>query len=195
MPPADRPAETDERHAAADAAAPSGQHTPHRWRTLVFLRHTPTGADPHVDLLLAPLCDHAEPPGPEERCLLTWRLEGQPPLDAGASFTGVRLADHRFLYLDFQGDMTHGRGTIERLASGRAALRGEPHDGVDLHLVVELGERRALLHARRVGDAPDAADDSTPPRGLWRFDVLDAHTASGSSRVELTSGADRGESG
>lgn len=51
--------------------------------------------------------------------LWTWRLDANPR--AGGSCGAVRIADHRRLYLDYEGEVSGGRGTVKRVAAGEFA--------------------------------------------------------------------------
>lgn len=75
-----------------------------------LLEHT-TSAGVHWDLLV-------EQPGHEG--LVTWRLHANPlGLD---SVPAERIADHRRIYLDYEGEISGGRGTVRRLDYGKAAI-------------------------------------------------------------------------
>ena len=99
-----------------------------RW---AILRHDVPGEGWHLDLLLA---------RPDSDGLATFRVAAP----ATAALLGAtrpcvlpasRLPDHRRLYLDFEGELSGGRGTVSRLASGsllwldsqRPALRATLH--------------------------------------------------------------------
>lgn len=59
--------------------------------------------EPHLDLLLEA--------GP---VLRAWRLHGEP----GAAVPAEPNADHRTLYLDYEGPVSGGRGTVTRWDAG-----------------------------------------------------------------------------
>lgn len=79
-----------------------------RW---VLLRHTPDVGPAHLDLML-------EAEGDEEHRLVTFRLPLQATIAAGQVIAGQRLADHRAMYLDFEGEISGGRGRVARTARG-----------------------------------------------------------------------------
>ncbi len=59
--------------------------------------------------------------------LATWRLR-ENPLGAAGPVAAERIGDHRRVYLDFEGEMSGGRGLVRRVDWGRAqteALAGE----------------------------------------------------------------------
>jgi len=82
-----------------------------RW---AILRHDVPGEGWHLDLVLA---------RPDSEPLVTFRL---PDTAAPALLGGTRpclnpaarLPDHRRLYLDYEGEIPAGRGTVTRLAAG-----------------------------------------------------------------------------
>lgn len=86
----------------------------------VLLEHTPRApADwpgeasvRHWDLLI-------EVPGCER--LPTWRLACN-PLETAGETPAERSADHRRVYLDFEGEISGGRGTVRRIDRGEAAV-------------------------------------------------------------------------
>lgn len=50
--------------------------------------------------------------------LATWRLAANPVDRPGDSIPATRLADHRKVYLDYEGPLTAGRGEVARVESG-----------------------------------------------------------------------------
>jgi hypothetical protein len=67
-------------------------------------------AEPHFDLMFETLS------GSE---LATWRSPVWPIVQP-TSLT--RLKDHRRVYLDYEGDLTHNRGHVKRIESGECML-------------------------------------------------------------------------
>jgi hypothetical protein len=51
--------------------------------------------------------------------LWTWRLDANPCL--GTACRAVRIADHRPLYLDYEGPVSADRGVVNRIAEGEYA--------------------------------------------------------------------------
>ena len=69
----------------------------------------------HFDLLLE------DPSLPGERRCRTWRLRADPRVAAAGTpgaVAGEPIAPHRAYYLDYQGPVTGGRGTVARLDGG-----------------------------------------------------------------------------
>lgn len=77
----------------------------------VILRHdTPDGGS-HLDWMILR----------ESGLLMTFRVASRPD-EAGGAFEGVGLADHRAIYLDFEGEISGGRGRVTRVARGVVAV-------------------------------------------------------------------------
>jgi hypothetical protein len=75
---------------------------------------------PHFDLMLE-----------VDGALWTWRLRQEPC--CGEAQTAERLADHRLAYLEYQGPISGGRGSVSRRDRGEAVW-------------VERGPARCTLH-------------------------------------------------
>ncbi|MBK9973740.1 MAG: hypothetical protein IPP14_03095 [Planctomycetes bacterium] len=95
----------------------------------VILRHSVNGGE-HFDLML-------EAPG--EPSLITWQLATW-PLEPGAGCAAKSLGPHRLAYLTYEGEVSHGRGSVTRVDQGdwymeanlivlRADLRLQIEDG------------------------------------------------------------------
>jgi len=96
----------------------------------------------HWDLLV-------ETPGQES--LPTWRL-AQNPLEARGDLAAERVKDHRRLYLDFEGEVSGGRGVVRRLDRGPATLERMAGDEVVVQLAGRLlCGRFELAHTRGAG--------------------------------------------
>lgn len=50
--------------------------------------------------------------------LSTWQLSANPVSRIGASINGCRIQDHRKHYLEYEGDISVGRGRVTRVADG-----------------------------------------------------------------------------
>jgi hypothetical protein len=74
-----------------------------------------------------------------DRPLLTFRIEVLPTqVD---SFEAERIADHRRVYLDYEGEISGGRGSVRHLVGGLAAIEAfEP-----ARIVIVLGGSRRLI--------------------------------------------------
>lgn len=138
------------------------------WLDSVLLRHEVPGSGAHVDWMIAP----AGRASVDDRVLLTWRLDeaiGRALAGTGGpvgDFEAVRIADHRYSYLDYEGEVSGGRGTVLRIASGRVRII----EHSPLHFEADANFAGLLrLEGKRVGDAPMPEDAGGPPLGLWRF--------------------------
>jgi hypothetical protein len=98
------------------------------WR-FVVLHHS--GVQPeHFDLLI-------QVPGQE--ALLTWRVEA--PLESWGNGTiAVRIADHRAIYMTYEGEISGGRGTVKRVAEGAVRVLHEDQHGWRARLEAEARE-------------------------------------------------------
>lgn len=94
----------------------------------------------HWDLLV-------EAPGFER--LPTWRL-ARNPLDDLGEIPAARIGDHRRLYLEYEGEVSGGRGVVRRVDRGAATV--EHLTGERLHVTLS---GRALRG--RFGIAPSAS--------------------------------------
>jgi hypothetical protein len=75
-------------------------------RRFVIQRHCSPAGD-HFDFMLE--CADA---------LATWQLPAWPP-PCGATLPATALADHRKAYLDYEGEVSGGRGSVAIVDSGR----------------------------------------------------------------------------
>lgn len=105
----------------------------------VILRHDLPDGTWHYDWMIERMIPDLEPdrpsdptPDPDRRSLLTLRLDpapDPPPLAADpAPFLAERLPDHRAFYLDHEGPVSEGRGTVTRVAVGSGAVLRETPD-------------------------------------------------------------------
>ena len=91
--------------------------------------------------------------------LRTWRLLGEPR--AGAVVETEALPDHRIEYLDYEGPVSGGRGSVHRVEVGEYAVLRETDAGLTVRLSGRRGELLATLQA-----------EGSP--ASWRFDAADA---------------------
>ena len=113
----------------------------------VILRHDmPPGSDrpDHWDLLL-----------PTGELLKTWELL-KPPDDPEPQ-TVAQLADHRPFYLDFEGELSGGRGRVEQWDAGMCVLSEVTETRIDA----------AIKGKRLVGAVALTRDDATS--NLWQY--------------------------
>lgn len=90
--------------------------------------------------------------------LRTWSL-AQPPAPAG-KVAATSIADHRKLFLDYEGPIARDRGTVTRWDSGRFTLVS----GREGTVVVELAGRKLSGRATLCREAPGV------PSWLFRFE-------------------------
>ncbi|HEY2410706.1 MAG TPA: DNA polymerase ligase N-terminal domain-containing protein [Pirellulaceae bacterium] len=119
-------------------------------RFVVLLHQTPAGyaRGTHLDLMLE-----------KEGILLTWAIAELPTIDN--SVLAERLADHRLTYLDYEGPILGGRGSVERIDRGEFGwLETTPRR----YVALVTGEK---LRGRLVLEQ----DDAEPQR--WRVVLSD----------------------
>ncbi len=76
-----------------------------------------------------------------EGLLRTWRLECPPFL--GCSIHAEALADHRRLYLDYEGPVSNNRGVVSRWDAGKLEILSES----EAVLVLQLSGQKIRGHA------------------------------------------------
>lgn len=106
----------------------------------VILRHECPADAPrptHWDVML----EHAG-------ALMTWALAEFPR--SGQTIDALRLADHRLVYLDYEGEVSAGRGSVARYDRGPFTFIEHGVDGIVAELAGET--LRGRLTLRRVSD-------------------------------------------
>ncbi len=93
-------------------------------RMFVVLEHDSADGSRHWDLLV-------EVPGAE--LLATWQL-ARNPLDTNDEIPATRIRDHRRLYLDYEGEISDGRGIVRRLDRGPASIDRSAGERINLVL-------------------------------------------------------------
>lgn len=131
-----------------DRRNPSGQR-------FVILRHempSTTERGSHWDLML------------ENRgILLTWELPQLPPSPLPATFEQLgihRLPDHRIDYLEYEGPISKGRGSVQRVDFGEFRLTEDPQDGWVAVMGVGRRSQFELLVAKRIFQDSDESTHS-----------------------------------
>ncbi len=96
----------------------------------VVLHHT--GVNPeHFDLIVEP------PSAGAGELLPTWRIEAPPGAWSEAT-AAVRQADHRPIYMEYEGEISGNRGRVKRVAAGVAEVREWSGDCCRLELQGDL---------------------------------------------------------
>jgi hypothetical protein len=82
----------------------------------VLLHHLAADCGDHYDWLLA---SGEGPHDTDDRVLVAFRVAGRIDLaTSGQVFEAERIADHRWLFLTYEGEISQGRGQVERVAAG-----------------------------------------------------------------------------
>ncbi len=105
--------------------------------------------------------------------LRTWALADQPE-PAGMSCLAEKLADHRLIYLDYEGEISGGRGAVSRLDGGDYAAVSGDESGVAVRLNGALLKGTATL--ARCGGSDQR----------WRFSFVSEGTAASGFAGEAT---------
>lgn len=116
----------------------------------VLLGHTEADGRWHFDWMI-------ERSGDEERRLLTFRVRDRIDLQACQGFEAERIGDHRAVYLEYEGELSGGRGSVARVAAGEVRAFSE---GAALDVVANFG-----MGWRRYSGRPVAGT-------RWLFEVF-----------------------
>ena len=100
----------------------------------VLLLHTEASGRTHVDWLLTPSGDG--PHDPDERVLIHFRLATDRPDQTreGESLNAQRGEPHRWLYLDFEGELAGGRGSVRQMARGQCEVTADEGDRITIEV-------------------------------------------------------------
>jgi len=82
---------------------------------MVLLRHTLPDGTGHFDWMFE---RDSSPSDADSPSLISFRVPERIDLPEFPRFTCVRIQDHRRAYLDFEGEVSGGRGQVQRIASG-----------------------------------------------------------------------------
>ncbi|MFG0259143.1 MAG: hypothetical protein ACF8LK_02230 [Phycisphaerales bacterium JB041] len=134
-------------------------------RTVVLRHDLPDGSH-HYDWLIEPMGPAAatagdETPAPDRRNLIAWRLPDAPFTPARTTMPVDRLPPHRRMYLDYEGPISGGRGSVLRVARG------------DVEVLADSAERFEACgqldgRAFRISATPSP----TPGDAQWRLTVV-----------------------
>jgi diacylglycerol kinase family enzyme len=86
----------------------------------VVLEHTGAADGDHFDLMIE---------GAAEGKLLTWRVGSGPDAWTDGDLQARRIADHRTVYLTYEGEISGGRGRVRRVAEGDVQILAEDERG------------------------------------------------------------------
>lgn len=111
-------------------STPCAQPVGLRW---VLLRHEVpgpagvSGVDWHFDWMIERVAGGA---------LLTFRVMVRVDEVGVTEFVATKLADHRAVYLEYEGEISGGRGTVSRVASGKVVSMAEGAGEIEIALDV-----------------------------------------------------------
>jgi len=116
---------------------------------VLLLHETPDGAS-HYDWLLSPI---DAPTDPDARALVAFRVHERIDRARGrGAFPGQRIGDHRVVYLDFEGEISGGRGRVRRIARGLWLPERVEPDAIRGEIVWEGGDPVGIKGWRVSGD-------------------------------------------
>jgi len=95
--------------------------------------------------------------------VVTFRVGERIDERRAGGFEAERIGDHRRMYLDYEGEVSRGRGTVERVARGTCEVLEEGEGR--LRARVALRALRGVVLGRRVEG------------GAWRFSVQEERGA------------------
>ncbi len=121
---------------------------------VILLHELPDGTS-HYDWLLQ------SSPVDRQAPLIAFRVSARPDDPGVVAFQAERIADHRPVYLSFEGEVSGGRGRVRRVGQGLAEIQRD--DGV---FVVSLGEDRTWIGQRAAFESPQYAFRLQSPRDL-----------------------------
>jgi hypothetical protein len=76
-------------------------------------------------------------------CLATWATRDYLPTDTDGEVTGLRLPDHRTMYLDYEGSVSGNRGSVQRAEVGAFELIDSSQDHYQIRT---RGQRDGVLN-------------------------------------------------
>jgi hypothetical protein len=103
-------------------------------------------------------------PGLSIACPLLSTAEPEP-------FTAERIGDHRRLYLDYEGPISGGRGSVRRVAEGQAEIVAETGDSLAVRVRFGEGPWRIWKACRTIRKVDRAAQGAAEGADLWIFDL------------------------
>ncbi len=124
-------------------------------RRFVLLEHRWNGV--HFDLML-----ETEPGGP----LRTWAIDAE--IVRGHDLPARELTPHRAIYLDYEGQISGGRGTVKRLDRGEFT----PLEWTGARVRVDLSGRQ-LVGEAELCRSSDEDVDGVRPAWIFRLGNLD----------------------
>lgn len=80
--------------------------------------------------------------------LWTWAIPSLPP---GTIEAALRLPNHRRLYLDYEGEVSNGRGTVSRVARGEFQRLNE-WQGHDFRLAVDWPKQNSIIRFQQANE-------------------------------------------
>ena len=102
-------------------------------RRFAILHHTGYGRE-HWDLLLE-----------QDETLFTWQLGSCPASDQNFPIDAARIADHRKIYLDYEGPVSGARGHVTAVDRGKLTMISQDPQRIEFELEGESVAGRFVL--------------------------------------------------
>ncbi|MDA0660223.1 MAG: hypothetical protein O2931_08765 [Planctomycetota bacterium] len=97
----------------------------------------------------------------QDGALWTWALSDA--WGTATRFLGIRLPDHRPIYLDYDGAISGERGTVERIATGEYDIVQLGDDGLPREITLNMNTNQVAVSLQPT-DEPHT----------WQFELRDA---------------------
>lgn len=129
----------------------------------VLLRHDLDDGSWHYDWLIERNVQAT--PDPDERCLISFRVAARPDSPTVVDLDAYRTPDHRRLYLDYQGEVSGGRGRVSRVFDTTCVILRDEPAAIELSLRTPQGNTNWTGVKARSGASPDG-------HPLWTFEAV-----------------------
>ncbi|MBX3359026.1 MAG: hypothetical protein KF745_11450 [Phycisphaeraceae bacterium] len=116
----------------------------------VLLEHTLPDGSVHFDWLF-------EPDGPPLGGLLSFRVQERMDQPGCTEVRALSRPDHRRAYLEFEGEVSGGRGSVRRIAAGECVITERTDARLDLTVAFGEGPSARWVGHRLYG----------PPEAMW----------------------------
>lgn len=151
------------KHASPEPAAAMLSYSTGGRRRTVFLRHTLPDGSQHIDWMY-------QREAKEEAPLRSFRSDAA-PWEGGAAmpWNAVATPDHRCAYLEYEGPVSGGRGSVVRLASGWVEVHTDTPGAVCVDLDIVTADGAGWRGQLRGTSAAVAAQETS-----WVFQITTA---------------------
>lgn len=96
----------------------------------------------------------------QHKSLWTWSFSDE--WGTAARFLGIRLSDHRPMYLDYDGPISGGRGTVQRIATGEYEIKRLGDDGLPREITLSMNTDQVVVSLQPIDES-----------NTWQFELRD----------------------